>query len=1046
MQNKGFVKVIAVLLTLICIFYLSFSLFTTCQEKKYEEMLAKGTPQDSLEAEAFMDSLNTNKCYLWSYTLKECRENAIGLGLDLKGGMNVVMEVSVPDVIKALADTNSNDPAFSKAVSEAQKEAQESQSDFISLFVEKYKQNSNGGKLATIFANNKLSEKVNTNSSDSEVEKVLRTEVDAAIDNSFQVLRTRIDRFGVVQPNIQKVEGQSGRISVELPGIKEPERVRKLLQGSANLEFWETYKTQEALTYLSQLDNALRGGETVKDTTAVDANEKAEEAKAEPEKAELAKADADSTKKDSAKVDSADKKDDMLSKVDKAKKEGEESKLTKEEEEKLKKEHPLFAILQTAQGNAGCLVGYVASKDTAEVNRLVTGEVAKRVLPSDLSLKWGVKAMDKAGKIFELYAIKETGTNGKAPLEGDVITDARENFDEFGKPCVSMSMNTEGARKWAALTEANVNNAIAIVLDNYVYSAPNVNGKIDGGNSQITGNFTTNDTKDLSTVLSSGKMPAPTQIVQEDIVGPSLGQESINAGFISFIIAFIILMIYMCMMYGIRPGMVANGALIINFFFTLGILTSFQAALTMSGIAGMVLTLGTAVDANVLINERIKEELRGGKTMKSAISAGYSNAFSAIFDSNLTSLITGIILFSYGTGPIRGFATTLMIGIVCSFFTAVWLTRIVFEHFVNRDKWLDVTFTTAISKNLMQGTKYKFMSSYKKSFTIFAILIAVGLASIFTRGLSQSIDFTGGRNFKVEFTKPVSVEKLRSALQDKLTDPEGKEAVNTNVIALGTEGTSIRVTTNYKIKDNGTNVDSEIEEVLYNTFKEQNVLGKDVDFAKFIDRDNREGGSIISSQKVGPSIAEDITYGAIVSVILAMIAIFVYILIRFRNLAYSVGSIVALAVDTFLIMAVYSLCYGWIGFSLEIDQTFIGAILTAIGYSINDKVVVFDRIRENFKLYPKRDRQRLFNESLNQTLARTVNTSVSTLIVLFAIFIFGGDSIRSFAFAMILGVIFGTLSSLFIAAPTAYLVMGGKIKEPAEGAVENAEEKTTEKK
>ena len=1030
MQNKGFVKVIAVLLTLICIFYLSFSLFTTCKEREYEELKAT----DSIAAEALMDSLNTNKCYLWAYTLKECRENAIGLGLDLKGGMNVVMEVSVPDVIKALADTNSQDPAFKQAVDEAQKEAQESQSDFISLFVEKYKKNSNGGKLATIFANNKLSEKINTNSSDSEVEKVLRSEVDAAIDNSFQVLRTRIDRFGVVQPNIQKIEGQSGRISVELPGIKEPERVRKLLQGSANLEFWETYKTQEALTYLQQLDAALRDGVEVKDTTAAD-TVKAQEPKEETAKADVAKAD--STKKDSTKADSAKDNNSVLANVDKTKKEGEDSKLTKEQEEKFKKEHPLFALLQTAQGNAGCLVGYVASKDTAEVNRLVTGEQAKRILPSDLSLKWGVKAMDKAGKIFELYAIKMTGTNGKAPLEGDVITDARENFDEFGKPCVSMSMNTEGARKWAALTEANVNNAIAIVLDNYVYSAPNVNGKIEGGNSQITGNFTTNDTKDLSTVLSSGKMPAPTQIVQEDIVGPSLGQESINAGFISFIIAFFILMIYMCMMYGLRPGMVANGALIINFFFTLGILTSFQAALTMSGIAGMVLTLGTAVDANVLINERIKEELKGGKTMKSAIAAGYSNAFSAIFDSNLTSLITGIILFSYGTGPIRGFATTLMIGIVCSFFTAVWLTRIVFEHFVNRDKWLDVTFTTAVSKNLMQGTKYKFMSSYKKSFTIFAILIVVGLVSIFTRGLSQSIDFTGGRNFKVEFTKPVSVESLRSALQTKLQDPEGKEAVNTNVIALGTDGKSVRVTTNYKIKNNDANIDSEIEEILFNTFKEQNVLDKDVDLAKFIDRDNRAGGSIISSQKVGPSIAEDITYGAIVSVILAMIAIFIYILIRFRNLAYSVGSIVALAVDTFLIIALYSLCYGWIGFSLEIDQTFIGAILTAIGYSINDKVVVFDRIRENFKLYPKRDRQRLFNESLNQTLARTVNTSVSTLIVLVAIFVFGGDSIRSFAFAMILGVIFGTLSSLFIAAPTAYLVMGGKIKEPVTEDNEN---------
>ena len=491
----------------------------------------------------------------------------------------------------------------------------------------------------------------------------------------------------------------------------------------------------------------------------------------------------------------------------------------------------------------------------------------------------------------------------------------------------------------------------------------------------------------------------------------------------------------MCMMYGFRPGMVANGALILNFFFTLGILTSFQAALTMSGIAGMVLTLGTAVDANVLIYERIKEELRGGKGMKSAISAGYSNAFSAIFDSNLTSLITGIILFMAGTGPIKGFATTLIIGIVCSFFTAVWLTRIVFEHYVNREKWLDLTFTTSVSRNLFKDTKYKFMSIYKRSFTIFGILVAAGIISLCVRGLSQSIDFTGGRNFKVEFLKDVDIEATRAVLQKNLVDKESDEAVNTNVIALGTEGKSIRVTTNYKIKDNGASIDQEIEEILYKSFVEIGLVDKGVSLDAFIDRDNREGGSIISSQKVGPSIAKDITYKAFISVFLALIAIFLYILLRFRNVAYSVGSIVALAIDTFMIIAMYSICYGWIGFSLEIDQTFIGAILTAIGYSINDKVVVFDRIRENFKLYPKREHQRIFNESLNQTLTRTINTSVSTLIVLLAIFIFGGDSIRSFAFAMILGVVFGTLSSIFIAAPTAYLVMGGKIKETPEEAV-----------
>ena len=1023
MQNKGFVKVIAVLLTLICLFYLSFSAFTSYVDNKAAKM-AETNPE---AAEQYLDSLNANKCYLWAYTLKECRENAIGLGLDLKGGMNVMLEVSVPDVVKALADSNGNDEAFKQAVEEAKKESQESQSDFITIFVDKYKKISNGGRLAAIFANQKLADKVNTSSSDSEVEKVIRTEVNAAVDNSFQVLRTRIDRFGVVQPNIQKIEGQSGRISVELPGIKEPERVRKLLQGSANLEFWETYDTQAAMPFLAQLNNALKGSseETPADTTAV---EKAEaEATAEAEVAEGDSAKTETANVDTAAADTAKGKD-LLAGVEKAGEPNEKKELTEEEKAKLKAENPLFFILNPVQGNAGCLVGYALAKDTAEVNSLLNSEQAKQILPPDMNLKWGVKAMDKAGKVFELYAIKETGSNGRAPLEGDVVTDSKADFDNYGKPCVSMNMNTEGARKWAALTEANKDHAIAIVLDDYVYSAPNVNGKIDGGRSQITGNFTTNDTKDLATVLSSGKMPAPTQIVQEDIVGPTLGAQSIKAGFISFIIAFIVLMVYMCVMYGFRSGMVANCALIINFFFTLGILTSFQAALTMSGIAGMVLTLGMAVDANVLIYERTKEELKAGKGMKSAIAAGYSNAFSAIFDSNLTSLITGVILFAYGTGPIKGFATTLMIGIVCSFFTAVWLTRIVYEHFINREKWLDLTFTTSVSKNMMQGTAYKFMSSYKKSFTIFTILVVVGLASLFLRGLSQSIDFTGGRNFKVEFLKPVQVETLRSALQAKLQDPNG-ESVNTNVIALGTEGTSIRVTTNYKIKDNDQNVDQEIEDLLYETFVEQGVVDKNVTKDEFIDRDNRLGGSIISSQKVGPSIAEDITYGAIISVILALVAIFLYILLRFRNVAYSVGSIVALAVDTFMIIAMYSICYGWIGFSLEIDQTFIGAVLTAIGYSINDKVVVFDRIRENFKLYPKRDHQRMFNDSLNQTLARTINTSVSTLIVLLAIFIFGGDSIRSFAFAMILGVIFGTCSSLFIAAPTAYLVMGRKIKE-----------------
>ncbi len=1014
MQNKGFVKFLAVALTLICLFYLSFSVATSYVEKQAAGMNEK-------DAEAYLDSLNTTPFYLGSYTLKDCRETAIGLGLDLKGGMNVILEVSVPEVIKTLAD-HKTDPAFLQSVEEAQKLSAESQDDFITLFVNAYKKNAPGSNLASIFATQQLKGKVNTNSTDSEVEKVLRTAVNEAVDNSFNVLRTRIDRFGVVQPNIQKIEGQSGRIMVELPGIKEPERVRKLLQGSANLEFWETYDTQVVLPYLNQLNAALRAGSKTETVVADSSAVAADSIEVENQVAEVA--------------DTANSASSLLSQVSSGDNAAKTANKSADAVEAMKAENPLFAMLQPIQGNAGCMVGYAVASDTAEINSLVNSAVAKEIFPVDLSLKWGVKSEDKAGKVFALYAIKTTGKNGRAPLEGEVVIEAKDEFDQYGNPCVSMKMNTEGARKWSALTEANVNHAIAIVLDNYVYSAPNVKGKIDGGSSQISGNFTTNDTKDLANVLESGKMPAPAQIVQEDIVGPTLGQESINKGFMSFIVAFVILMVYMCVMYGFKPGMVANMALVLNFFFTIGILTSLQAALTMSGIAGMVLSLGMAVDANVLIYERTKEEMKAGKNIKSAVAAGYSNAFSAIFDSNLTSIITGVILYNFGTGPIKGFATTLIIGIVCSFFTAVWLTRIVYEHFLNKNKWQNLTFTTNISRNFAQDTHYNFMASYKKSFTCFGVILVISLVSLFVRGLSQSIDFTGGRNFKVEFVNEVQPERINEILRNKFTAnvAEG-ENVNVQAIAIGTDHKTIRVTTNYRIKENGADIDSEIENMLYEAFVEAGIVDKSVSAERFLNRDDRAGGSIISSQKVGPSIAEDITYGAIWSVILALIAIFVYILIRFRNVAYSVGSVTALTIDTLLIIGAYSICYGWIGFSLEIDQTFIGAILTAIGYSINDKVVIFDRIRENFTLYPKRDHQRLFNESLNSTLARTINTSVSTLIVLLCIFVLGGDSIRSFAFAMILGVVIGTLSSIFIAAPTAYLVMGRRIKE-TEDAVE----------
>ena len=994
MQNKGFVKVFAVLLTLVCVFYLSFSFVTRHYTNKAKEF-AKG---DVKVEQDYLDSLANEKVFFGNWTLKQCREMEISLGLDLKGGMNVILEVSVPDVIKALAD-NKPDEAFNQALANAAKQAISSQDDVITLFVREYHKIAPDARLSELFATQQLKDKVNQKTSDAEVEKVLRTEVKAAVDNSYNVLRTRIDRFGVVQPNIQSLEDKMGRIMVELPGIKEPERVRKLLQGSANLEFWETYNAKDVAPYLQAADNKLRNilaNEAPADSVAVDST-------AAPVVAQ-ATSTADS-------LAAALKGENKAQSVDLA---------------QIKKEHPLLAVLQVNSSGQGPVVAYANYKDTADINKYLSMKEIQAELPKDLRLKWGVSAYeyDPKGQTFELYAIRSTERNGRAPLEGDVVVSAKDEYDQFGKPAVSMSMNTDGSRRWAQLTKQNIGKSIAIVLDGYVYSAPNVNTEITGGNSQITGHFTPEQAKDLANVLKSGKMPAPARIVQEDIVGPSLGQASINAGVFSFIVALILLMIYMCSMYGFIPGMVANGALVLNMFFTMGILSSFQAALTMSGIAGMVLALGMAVDANVLIYERTKEELRAGKGVKKALADGYSNAFSAIFDSNLTSIITGVILFNFGTGPIRGFATTLIIGILISFFTAVFMTRLVYEYFMNKDKWLNLTFSSKISKNLMANVHFDFMGKNKQWFTITGIVLVICIGSLFVRGLSQSIDFTGGRNFKVQFENAVEPEQVRELIASKFGDS------NVSVIAIGTDKKTVRISTNYRIEEEGNNVDSEIEAYLYETLKP--VLTQNITLETFIDRENHTGGSIVSSQKVGPSIADDIKTSAMWSVVLALIAIGLYILIRFRNIAYSVGSVAALTSDTLMILGAYSLCWGWMPFSLEIDQTFIGAILTAIGYSINDKVVIFDRVREFFGLYPKRDRKQLFNDSLNTTLARTINTSLSTLIVLLCIFILGGDSIRSFAFAMILGVVIGTLSSLFIASPIAYIMMKNKkIVEPA---------------
>ena len=1003
MQNKGFVKAFAILLTLVCAFYLSFSVVANHYDGKYQE---KMQTEGKEAADRYMDSLNTHDIYLWSWNLKECREMGIGLGLDLKGGMNVILEVSVPDVIKALADhKEETDQTFSKAVEKSAKEATESQSDFITLFVKNFKEMAPERTLAELFATQQLRDKVSPKSTDKEVENVLRAELKSAIDNSYNVLRTRIDRFGVVQPNIQALEGQEGRIMVEMPGVKEPERVRKLLQGSANLEFWETYNSQEITPFLAQLDTKL---------AAVAGIEEAEET---TETAETVAAD------------STEKKADLAAAI--AGNTANNSNVSDAEMERLKKQHPLLSKLQLTQGAYGCVVGFAHKRDMDAISELLATPEAKEILPSDLQLKWGVKGIGEGegSDWYELYAIRVTERNGRAPLEGDVITDAKDEFDQNGRPCVSMQMNVDGARRWAALTKANLHRSVAIVLDNNVYSAPNVETEITGGNSKITGNFTAEDTRDLANVLKSGKMPAPTKIVSEEIVGPTLGAESIRLGIWSCVIAFVILMMYMIAMYGLVPGMVANGALLLNLFFTAGILTSFQASLTMSGIAGMVLTLGMAVDANVLIYERTKEELKAGKKLREALAAGYSNAFSAIFDSNLTSIITGIILYNFGTGPIKGFATTLIIGIVVSFFTAVFMTRVLYTGMMERGKWQNLKFKTPIGNWIsFKDPAYKFMAAYKKSFAIFGVLALIAIAGMTFRGFSKSIDFTGGRNFVVMFEKQVTAEQANVLLN------EAFEGSNINAIALGTDGNTLRISTNYRINEEGTAVDSEIEAKLFEVLKAGDMLAQDLTLETFINRDVRTGGSIISSQKVGPSIAEDITYGAIWSVILAIIAIFIYILVRFRNIAFSIGSIVALVSDVLLILGAYALLWGIMPFSMEIDQTFIGAILTAIGYSINDKVVVFDRIREELGLHPTQNRYDLFNRSVNSTLNRTINTSVSTFIVLAVIFLIGiigggAGSIISFSFAMILGVVFGTLSSIFVAAPTAYLFLNKTAKK-----------------
>ena len=992
MQNKGFVKVFAVLLTLVCLFYLSFSFVT----QHYNSKAAEYAGGDPAKESAYLDSLSTQKVWL-GYTLKQCREMEISLGLDLKGGMNVVLELNVADVIRSLSNNN-QDENFNKALDLAYAHQATSQKDFIDLFAEEYKKLDSGARLSAIFSTFELKDKITPQSSDAQVVSVLKQELQSAIDNSFNVLRTRIDRFGVVSPNIQRLE-TAGRILVELPGVKEPERVRKLLQGSANLEFWETYKLPEIYQQLVAADNVLAtilSKEASADSVATDNVKKIADA-----------ADANVSEADS-----------LLAELGQDKKDTEAN----QSMEEFAKQHPLFALLQISQYNGqlspGSTVGIAQAKDMEKISEYLNMKQVKEVLPRNLALKWGVKAIDDKEQFFELYALKVTNRDGSPALGGDVVTDANADFmQQAGRSeqMVNMVMNAEGSKAWARLTKENIGRQIAIVLDEMVYSAPNVNDEITGGRSQITGHFTPEEAKDLANVLKSGKMAASVHIVQEDVVGPSLGQEAINAGVISFVLALVLLMIYMCAFYGLVPGLIADGALVLNIFFTMGILASFQAVLTLPGIAGMVLTLGMAVDANVLIYERTKEELRAGKSLGKAIADGYSNAFSAIFDSNLTSIITGIVLFYFGTGPIRGFATTMIIGLFASFLTAVFLTRIVYEALLAKDKLKNVTFTTSLTKDLLTNPKINFLGARKVGYLIPAAIIVLGAISMMTIGLNNGIDFTGGRNYVIRFNQEVKTDDVRNMLDAQLDG-------SVSVIQIGTAD-QVRVSTNYKINDNDPTVDQEIENKLFEGVK--SLLPEGTTLDEFTTT------FIQSSQKVGPSMADDIKNSAILAVIFAMICMAAYILLRFRDVSFSVGAFASVATTTLCIISFYTLLWKVLPFSMEVDQTFIAAILTIIGYSINDTVVVFDRIRETIALYPKRDRYQVINDALNSTLCRTFNTSLTTLVVVLCIFILGGSTIRSFTFAILLGIIIGTYSTLFVATPIAYELQKKKINKKA---------------
>ncbi len=968
MLNKGFIKTFAILLGLISLYYLSFSVVSNVYNSKADRY-ADGDLNLKTE---YLDSLSTEKVYL-GYTLKQIREKEIGLGLDLKGGMNVILEVDARGVLSSLANTD--DTQFNDALREAVAENRRGSSqDFISLFQQKYQEIDPNAKLANIFSIT-MSDRISPADSNDKVIAELRKELVDAADNSFNVLRTRIDRFGVVAPNIQKLE-RAERILIELPGIKEPERVRKLLQGSANLEFWKTYNVNELANGFNEINS--RSAAYLASKQAESSTEEVEiEEGTEIEEIETEETPTLATEE----IEEIDFKEVTIDKtfIDYF-------------------AEPYFAM----GGGSGAIVGTVSKNDTAEVNLLL--DKFKDSFPADVRFKWGFKAVDLRETYYQLFALRGDGSKRGPALDGDVVTSARADQGQRGSAWeVSMQMNSSGSSRWATITGTEKGRAIAIVLDGYVYSAPNVNDKIEGGRSSITGNFTPEEAKDLENTLKSGKMKAGVRIVQEDIVGPSLGQEAINAGLISFILALVVLFAFVYLLYGFIPGTIVNIALLLNFFFILGSLAAFQAVLTLPGIAGMILSLGMAVDANVLINERIKEELAGGKALRRAVEDGYKNAFSAIFDSNLTTVITAIVLVYFGTGPIKGFAITLIIGILSSFLTAVFLTRLVYEAKFAKGKWQELTFTTKLAERVFKKPSFRILEVRKKSFIVVGAFVIIGVISLATLGLNRGIDFTGGRNYVVRFEEPVKTSDIQESLSDAFDE-------SVRVITIGSSN-QVRISTNYMIDSDNPEIENEIRVLLAEGLSEYMTPGLSIE------------EHIQSSQTVGPSVAKDIVQGAFWALVIALIFMGIYILARFRNWTFSVGTITALSIDAFAVIALYSLLYKIMPFSMEIDQTFVAAILTVIGYSVNDKVVVFDRIREYRTLYPKRNLFELINDALNATLARTINTSVSTILVILMILFFGGEAIRSFMFAMLIGIVVGTFTSLFIAAPIAYNLM-----------------------